>query len=430
MDQRSKQLRQGSFRGVNFLTSKEIVPQAGQKYAIHDYPNSNKRFAQPLGELPASFDVEAVVTGDDWLTQAENLEKVLKQAGNGRLVLPHRGALDVTALPYKVDYKHKSIGVIGFTLKFTISNADDVPAQASTSVEDVYQASDEAKLDMQSKFGDHWNVPTDPDGILTAANDYRNSVVNTVEVYTSRINNVNDRIQKIVRDVESDLAVLIRDPIGLAEKLIYGNIALADGLFATMSDLFGLSGSSASSALSLINFGEDFFNNGTTLSASKIPTWDNDTGNRVTRNNNRILNIETTRINSLLLGYEAAANFNYRTSEEIDGTIIELEQAYESIMLNNDDDGIFTSDSDFKILLDNVRALSFQVLEQKAQQVYSVSELNVQGVRSSMNLTYHLYAEKFINPESCQESVEELIELNPSKNPLNVSGDVSIFEVS
>jgi hypothetical protein len=452
MDGITKQLQAATFRGETFYVTSESIPQRGRKYAIHDYPNSDKRFAQDLGLLPASFEVQAIITskntetadpglptfgsseevvraGPNFLRLAENLQNALDAKGTGRLVLPHLGALDVVALPYKVDYKHKSIGVIGFTLKFTISNTAEVPALSPSSIEDVYQASDEAKLDMQEKYAEKYEIPTDKKSLLTSANDYRKSVVNTVGVYSSRINNLNSQLQEIVLSVEADLISLVKDPQLLTEKLIYGNIALANGLFATLSDLFGPSGSSAEGVLSLIDFGKDLLDNGTSVGLSAIPLWDNDTKNRVTRNNNRTLNVESVRINALLLGYETAANFDYKTSEDISTTTISLEQAYEKVMLNGDSSGIFTNDSDFKILLDSVKTAAFSVLEQKAQQVFSVASLDIASEGSVFALSYILYAEQFNSPEDAQEASEQLLELNPGQNPSEITQDLKVFEV-
>lgn len=435
-DVRTKQLKPASFRGFSFLCPEESVSITGQKYAIHDYPNSGKRYAQPLGPLPPDFEVSATITGDDFLQKALNFERVLKIEGPGQLVLPHQGILNVVALPYGKNYSQKSVGVVTFTLRFTISNANEVPAQASTSKEDVYQSGDETRLSMQNTFQDQYEAPTDRTNVFTSANDYRRSIVNSIQNYTAKTIVQNSKLQKIVRDIQTDLTTLIRNPIQLGEKLILGNIILKNGLFSTFSvlfsevtSLFGGGKPSADSALTLSKFGEDFKDNGTTQSNSGLPLWSNDTGSRVQRNKNRVLMLEGVRVNSLILGFEVAANFDYETSDDIAAVVGTLETVYNDLFLSDDDNSIYANDNDFKLLLDTMKTQCYEVLDQKAQQVYSVGTFMVRGRQSVTNLAYKLYAESLQSPSDLQNIIQRLVQLNPSQNPIEFSGNIKIFEV-
>lgn len=444
-DERTKQLKPASFRGFSFLCPAESVPTTGRKIALHDYPNSGKRFAQDLGPLPPEFNVSATITGDNFLQKAINFERVLNKKGVGQLVLPHQGTLNVVALPFEKNYSQKSVGVVTFSLKFTISNANEVPAQASPSKEDVYQSGDESRLSMQDKFEKNYDIPTSRKNVLTMANDYRKSVVNSVRAYSATAIIFDSKIQKVVRDVQSDMTTLIRDPRQLAEKLIFGRKALGNGLFAAFSSLFagtpstsGESKASADDVLVLSEFGEDFQDNGTTSTPAGVPLWEPDTGQRVQRNNNRSLVIESVRINSLILGFETAANFDYETSDEIAFVVGSLETVYNKIFLSEtdteavDDGTVFTlsTDNDFKLLIDTMKAQCYDVLDSKAQQVYSVGNFIARGRQSVMSMAYKLYAENLETPENLQELAERLVQLNPSQNPTEFSGDIEIFEVA
>ena len=436
-DVRTKQLKVASFRGFIFLCPEESVPSVGRKIVKHDYPNSGKRFAQDLGPLPSDFDVTAVITGDNFLQKAINFERILNKKGIGQLVLPHQGTLDVVALPFEKNYSQKSVGVVTFKLKFTISNTNEVPAQAAPSKEDVYQAGDEVRLSAQKIMEEKYEIPTDRKNVFTAANDYRRAIVNSVQDYSAKIIVANSKLQKIVRDVQTDLTTLIRDPIQLAEKLILGNIALKDGLFATFSVLFSditsLSGGSkpsASDATVLAKFGEDFKDNGTSQSPSGLPLWPTNTGQRIQRNINRVLMLEGVRINSLTLGFEVAANFDYETSDEIASVVGVLENVYNDLFLTGDTNSIYANDNEFKLLMDDMKSQCYDVLDAKAQQVYSVGLFTARGRQSVMNMAYKLYAEGLQTPENLEEVAERLVQLNPSQNPIEFSGDIQIFEVA
>lgn len=457
-DPLTQQLRPASFDDFSFLCPEESISVAGRKIVKHDYPNSNKRFAQDLGGLPPDYECEAVIKSskgtNDFLQRAKNFEQILNRKGPRKLVLPHQGVLTVTALPYGKSYSQKSVGVVIFKLKFTISNANEIPSLAPASKEDVYELGDQARQNMQNKFEEVYEVPKDRKNVFTAANDYRKAVVNTVRDYTAKTIILNSNIQKIVRDIESDLTTLIRNPIQLAEKLIFGNIALANGLFASFSSLFaetislpgevvvGVSGAiagddtgplkkpSASDVLVLANFGDDFKDNGTDQSVSGFPLWPNDTGSRVQRNKNRVLMIEGVRINSLILGFEVATNFDYGTTGEISTVVDILETVYNDLLLSDDDNKIYGNDNEFKILIDEMKSLCYEVLDQKAQQVYSTGDFIARGRQGIMGLAYKLYAERFQTPENLEVVAERLVQLNPSQNPTEFSGDIKIFEVA
>lgn len=426
-----RDLLPASFKGFRFPVDAEATPVLGRKSVIHDFPNSGKRFVQDLGVIPAEFTVSGIIHGPNYIQDSEQFKSILDSQGVGQLVLPHLGAFDVVALPYSVEYNHKTIGVVRFSLKFSISNADEVPAQSLASKETVFQGGDEARIFMQENFEDNYEIPQSETSFLSGANDIRRTVVDTVEKYSSVIENTNGQLQKIVRDIQSDIVSLTYDPIGLANKLIYGNINLVNGLYSTVSSLFSgedeelASKPTAAQALKLATFGDDFNDNSIEFNDAGIALWPADTGDRVARNISRELLVETVRINALVLGFESAANFDYETSDEITSTIVSLEETYSRIILSG---GTLANNNDFKLLLDSLRASAYEVLNQKLEQVFSTGTFIVGGTQSITGLTFKLYAEDLENSTSLEELIDNLITLNPNQNPLLFNGTTNIFE--
>jgi hypothetical protein len=437
MDLRTQQLNKASFsigsNSIEFLVEAESSSNEGRKVAIIDYPNSNKRNVQDLGKAVPDHEVTAIVHGDDFLEQEKEFRRILDIGGEGKLVLPHRGTLDVVALPYSVDYSHKRVGVVKFKLKFTRKNADEVPAQAAVSLEDLYNATFEARIKNEEVITDNYTIPEDEFSIIKAGNDLRESVLNTVSSASSDVNTFNSKVQNVVREVQSDLIAIVLDPQKLAKKLIYGNIANANGLFATISSLYSETSNNVklvNSSLSQTVFGIDFSDNGASKGEMGVVYWPNDTEERQTKNTNRALIVETTRINSLLLGFESAARYNYKTTLEIDQAIESLETAYTSVMLTTDENSIAAQDNDFKLLIDNCKSICYDVLNDKAQQVFSISTYESRSVQSIMNFTYKLYAERLKDPSDLEEISETMVSINPSQNPCTLKGDITVFEVT
>jgi hypothetical protein len=423
------------FKGVEFFVTNETEETRGRKLAIHDYPNSSKRFVQDLGSLPSTFGVDAVVFGQEFLEKAIVLKSVLDEEGVGELVLPHLGSLDVVALPYSVDYSHKSIGVIRFKLKFTLSNADEIPSQARASAQDVIQKAKEAREENQNKLASEYKKPIGDISFIKATTDFTSGVADTVENFTSEIVVANDQIQGIVRDVQSDVSSIVVNPQILAEKLIYGNVQLANGLFATFSSLLtdpdlltNPNRPSVKKLLDNITFGAAFNDLGTSSTSSDLALWPSDTGDRVDRNNNRRAIVESVRYNTLLLAFEVAASYGYNTTEDIIAVTSDLEEAYTTVMLNDDEGSVIVSDNDLKILMDEVKSSAFDVLELKLQQAYSTTNYDVGGVQSIFGLTYRLYAENFTEPSELEEFAENMVLLNSDQVPTEFSGSSSVFE--
>src|SRR3989304_6773530 len=106
----TQRLAQASWRGVVFSVRSEDLPSGGRKTALHEFPNSDERFVEDLGEIPQRFTVTAFVHGLDWLERGQALENALRTAGPGRLVLPTFGAWTVWALPYSKTASQTSVG--------------------------------------------------------------------------------------------------------------------------------------------------------------------------------------------------------------------------------------------------------------------------------------------------------------------------------
>lgn len=432
-----EKLQPASFAGFPFFVESEGKTDSGRKIAIHDYPNSGKRYAQDLGALPDSFSVIGVIHGSNFLQNAESFEKLLNTEGRAELILPHLGSLQVVSLPYSVDYSFKSVGVIRYQLKFTISNATEVPVIGNVGIMEIYQKGDELRTFMQDNFLEKYIIPKSKWEFLKTAEDFKNVVIDTVQDYSSTINIQNAKIQKIVRDIQSDLSALIRDPIELAKKLYYGNVALANGLFATFSALFSnedeeenFKKPNPANVLEPTTFGNDWHDNGATKDKIGVVLWPDDTKERQDKNTNRILAVESARLNALILGYEASANYDYRTADEITSVVILLEEAYKRLILNDSEKGIFSKDNDFKKILDEMKSLTYDYLEQKQQQVFSISSFYFGGYGSVMNLSYKLYAELLNDSTDCEEIAEAMVSLNSTQSPIKFNGTCKIFELN
>src|SRR5690242_3677911 len=86
-------LRQGSFRGVEFLTHGHKV-RMGQRTIVTSFPLRDDPEIEQLGEAPQRFVMELFLVGDDYMPDRDSLVKALRTKGSGRLVHPWWGEFD------------------------------------------------------------------------------------------------------------------------------------------------------------------------------------------------------------------------------------------------------------------------------------------------------------------------------------------------
>lgn len=108
-------LQSGSFRGASFLFQ-EVGKTTGRKSVFHTFPNSDIVLAEDLGRQPQSLRLKMIIhgIGDDYFSKRGALETALETKGQGVLVHPTRGTLNV-----QIDGTYtlnETIGTLGNTV--------------------------------------------------------------------------------------------------------------------------------------------------------------------------------------------------------------------------------------------------------------------------------------------------------------------------
>lgn len=137
-------LQTGSFRGVAFECALQARDETGRRLAIHRYPQRDEAFAEDLGRKNEPFEIEAVVTGPNWLDDAKKLYEACSQKGPGELVHPWLGLMRVVCVSAKRSFNARERGAAKFALQF-FEAADNVyPAAVQDTGLAVREAADAA----------------------------------------------------------------------------------------------------------------------------------------------------------------------------------------------------------------------------------------------------------------------------------------------
>lgn len=88
-------LRPASFRGVSFEVSSTKL-QVGRRVQVFEYPQRDVPFVEDLGRSARTVTIEAVVTGDDYISRMKKIIAACEKEGSGKYVDPWLGSMTVT----------------------------------------------------------------------------------------------------------------------------------------------------------------------------------------------------------------------------------------------------------------------------------------------------------------------------------------------
>ena len=447
-DTRVVQLVSASFKGVEFRVRNEAQTQSGRRIVLHEYPNSDQRFVEDLGQIPPMFTVEAFVHGIDYLSRAQALETALNTAGVGELTLPTFGTVQAYALPYTKESGQTGVGEIVFSLEFALGRPTPGPNTRENQIEDLYEQGDSARTEIQIALALLWDQPRTALNIATAEYDVLQYVQTSINQYntlfeTSSLTAYQNKANEIARDRSS----LITDGTLLAAALVI-NTPEIPGLSQHVS-LGVPDGGGVTQGLLGVNFGADLSVQSQTIFeatpanatgaglvqddfTSFINTWPEDTAQRIDRNSNRERLSEVYRITSLVLAYEQAAAASYSTEDEIVETRELLYQAYDTVMrggLEHLGDGqSIQIQPGVRFAVESVRAIAAEILERKSQFSPGISSIHLSAPKSALELAYLLYAEELTTTDDLTTAAIDVRGLNPTQPAVSLDEDVSIFD--
>lgn len=447
-DSRTIQLVSASFKGVDFRVRNEIQSSAGRRVILHEYPNSDQRFVEDIGQIPPIFQIEAFVHGINYLARAQALEVALNEEGAGELILPTFGTVTAHALPYSKESNQTGIGEVIFRLEFALGRPTPGPNTRENQIEDLYDQGDFARTEIQIALALIWDQPDTALNIATAEYDILQTVQSSINQYnTLFVTSSLTAYQSLANDIARDRPSLVTDGALLAAALIQ-NTPTDPGLWQQTS-LGVPNGFGTTQALLGTTFGRDLSiqsatifgateDNTTGVSFSDpsftsfINLWPADTAARLQRNNNRRLLAQTYRVNSLVMAYEQAAAFDYSTEDQIIETRELLYQAYDTVMreglLEAGDSESIQIQPGVRFAVESVRSIAGEILERKAQFSPGLTTVQLSAPRSALELAYLLYAEELTTTSDLENSAITLRGLNPALSAVALDGPISIFD--
>lgn len=369
-----KYLQVAKFGDIEFLT-RSITTQGGQKTVVHEFPGSDQRNVQDLGQLPDSFSVSAIITGnrrgagrDGGVIHGENYTedvasfKALLSAGGFRTFIhPTQGTFNCKVLTFTLTENDAEQGVAKFDFTLLTASVEASPIAEIANVSAVAERAEAVKRALEENIEENYEVTTSFIGNLT---DAINQINETSEEFLDnalQFTPEQEELSEFLRAVNVfriNGILLVQNPVVLGVSLM----ALYDSF-----DLIQLTAQGQVSSLSQLNRVTPlaqlirFFDFGD----NDIPNR-NDTAGLIERTNNRDILRLAVQTGALAEAYREASLVDFRTTDDIDNVNDVLDAQYQKVKNLIDDptkQELSLLRSDVRKLFDNQRLTASEVIE-------------------------------------------------------------------
>ena len=156
----------GSFRGAEFLVRIDDH-EFGRRAQVHVYPKRDTAFVEDMGREAGAFQVEAFVSGDNYMADRDRLIAAINKPGPGPLVHPYYGALTVSVVRPRVRHSSRAGGQAEFTFTCIPSGALTVPTEVTDTAASVATQAEVARSASLADFVRRFAVDNLPDWAFT-----------------------------------------------------------------------------------------------------------------------------------------------------------------------------------------------------------------------------------------------------------------------
>ena len=386
------ELLPASFRGVPFLVDSSSI-SGGRKTATHEYPNSDRRFVEDLGLLNKTFNMQAVITGENYKLKRDALIQAIETKGSGILIHPFFGSLNVVAKPYTLEERMTGIGEARFTLVFENSQEALLPKNVTGTISNVFVSVNQAISLIKTLITQGIQI-TQADNFLDAlskTNDFIGTTATLTNEYLSDSDSF-DTFSKNLNNFSDNTSLILSQSAVLADN-IASTFTLLDDAMSTPTDAKNI-------FINQFNFGED----DVTINLK-------DYGSIEKKRNRDILNGSIQTL-ALLMTYRNIVQIKFKTVDEIDRQRHILDDQFEKVISNK-----LINRSDTSALV-KARNQVRQFFDTESLKAFKVEEFYTNET-TILELAYRLYGNI--------DNVQDLINLNNLKDLQHVDGTLEIL---
>lgn len=386
------QLTKATYNGVEFLVDSSDM-NYGRKTQTFEYPNKKYRYVEDLGENLRTFNLNAIITGDnDYLIRREALILALQKKGIGILTHPFYGMVFVVVKNYTVTEDLTNLGECVFKITFEETRQNIYPISGEESIATIEEIVNEIAPYLESFFITKFSVSFQHNTIDAASKcDKLNNTLQPKVPVSTEYDVLNDFHAKSTAFGINKYSLIKDNP--RFSTAIYDLLASYNDLGKTDSDSY------------LLNSAAYYFG------IDDIPIKET-TAQRIQRSYNRKVINNFVNTNLLMNLYQNALQINYLDDQQIAIKEIDLEEKYQYLISNN------ILDTDILQLLEKLR--------NSVKKFYNKLKVNISKVitvdvpKTPLTVLLYRYYAGFDNEN-------EIISLNDLNNVTKISGKIKIL---
>jgi prophage DNA circulation protein len=357
----------------------------GRKTVSNEYPYRDLRYIQDLGGLERKFTINVITDDSEGFEDKKKFLKMLDEGGQLEMSHPDYGDLKVFCLTYTAENDY--IGEVGLTrisLNLEVASLNIFPLTAKKK---GFLARLKSTIlgKNEEKFNKAWKTVKKVKGTF-------DNGVKTINSVAKKMNQVAKKIQGAGNDFGKFTSSL--NNLALSAKQLVQSPAL---LVANLKANFNNLTTAYSTAKDVFNIAKDL---------AKLNFNDVNMDN----NSQQITNYVVS--SAMATCYEQVVLIDYKTTDEIDIAIKELEIAFKNMPS--------TIDKEVYDLLNQARIESMNTLNALAISLPSLNKIIIKNPISLINLCYSLYGNL--------DLLETISKLNKIIDPTAISGDIWILK--
>lgn len=210
--------REGSFRGIPFLTDSHNV-EGGRRKQDREFAKRDVGNSEDLGKKLKKFKLELFVLGDDYFEQRDALEAALDEEGPGELKHPYRGTIQVQAGTYTLSETILEGRMARFSVDFSESGQAKFPEQVEDDLTNALENADGVIDNSMSLFEAIFTVLNAPAFVVGAAEEVLTDILEFSESAVTAVTEPISNFAFAISNMKARIGDLVRAPGELADRL-------------------------------------------------------------------------------------------------------------------------------------------------------------------------------------------------------------------
>ncbi|WP_421209987.1 DNA circularization protein [Aeromonas enteropelogenes] len=212
----------GSFRGASFLIVDDVSQRGGQRTVRREFPLRSNGGADSLGSKMRERTFKCIVLGSGYIAERDALIAALDKPGQGELVHPLWGTIQVVIDSWDSVESLSAQGVCTFTITCLPPLSSTAPVVSVDTEQQVGAGADAADNAAQGDFTDAWSVDdlslSDIETVIDSTTDTIQGIKESVDSMLSWVDDVQTVLGKL-DELKGEVENLIYTPARLASDL-------------------------------------------------------------------------------------------------------------------------------------------------------------------------------------------------------------------